>query len=118
VTQTDGATHRIVFACSGTAENLAAIAWLASTFQAEIVTLTLDVGQAGELAGIRQAALAAGAVRAHVIDVREEFARQCIAAALDAREPSSYTAGHVLARPLIAQKLIETTKQEREAAKV
>ena len=74
---------RIVFACSGSAENLAAIPKLATAFGAEIVALTLDVGQARDLEGVRQAALAAGAVRAHVLDAREEFARHCIVTSLD-----------------------------------
>lgn len=114
--QTDGATPRIVFACSGSTGNLAAIPWLAATFHAEVVALTLDVGQVGDLAGIRQAALAAGAVRAHVIDVREEFARHCIAASFEANTPSVYTAGHVVARPLIARKLVEVARIESAGA--
>lgn len=98
---------RIVFACSGSAENLAAIPKLSTAFDAEIVALTLDVGQARDLEGVRQAALAAGAVRAHVLDAREEFARHCIVTSLDKQTPTAYTAGHALARPLIARKLIE-----------
>jgi len=90
---------RLVFACSGSADNLAAIPRLASAFDADVVVLTLDVGQAAELEGVRQAALAAGAVRAHVLDAREEFARQCIAASRAEQAPS--------ARPLVARKLVE-----------
>ena len=39
---------RIVFACSGSPENLAAIPRLARTYDAEIVALTLDLGQTRE----------------------------------------------------------------------
>jgi argininosuccinate synthase len=42
---------------------------------ADVVTLTVDVGQGGDLQQVRDRALAAGAARAHVIDAREEFAR-------------------------------------------
>ena len=107
--------QRIVFACSGSAENLAAIPKLATAFDAEIVALTLDVGQARELEGVRQAALAAGAVRAHVLDTREEFARHCIVS-LDEQTPTAYTTGHALARPLIARKLIEIAHIEGGSA--
>ena len=107
---------RIVFACSGSAENLAAIPKLATAFDAEIVALTLDVGQARDLEGVRQAALAAGAVRAHVLDAREEFARHCIVASLDEQTPTAYTTGHALARPLIARKLIEIAHIEGGSA--
>ena len=100
--------RRIVFACSGSAGNLGAIARLASGLDgldAEVVALTLDVGQSAELEGVRQAALTAGAARAHVLDAREEFARHCIAASRDHQIRAA--AGHVVARPLIASKLIE-----------
>lgn len=107
---------RIVFACSGSAENLAAIPKLSTAFDAEIVALTLDVGQARDLEGVRQAALAAGAVRAHVLDAREEFARHCIATSLDDQTPTAYTTGHALARPLIARKLIEIAHIEGGSA--
>ena len=107
---------RIVFACSGSAENLAAIPKLSTAFDAEIVALTLDVGQARDLEGVRQAALAAGAVRAHVLDAREEFARHCIVASLDEQTPTAYTTGHALARPLIARKLIEIAHIEGGSA--
>ena len=51
---------------------------------AEVVTLTLDLGQEQELEEVRERALARGAVRAHVLDVREEFARDFILPALQA----------------------------------
>ncbi len=97
-------TTRVVFACSGSADNLSAIPRLASAFEAEVVVLTLDVGQAAELESIRQAALAAGAVRAHVLDAREEFARHCLASAHGAQAPS--------ARPLVARMLVEVARIE------
>jgi len=108
-------TQRIVFACSGSAENCAAIPWLAATFDAEIVAMTLDVGQRRELEGVRQAALAAGAARAHVLDVREEFARECILGSLQGGRDQS-PLGHALERPLIARKLIEIARIEAAAA--
>jgi argininosuccinate synthase len=46
------------------------------------VTLTLDFGQRDDMHGIREQALAGGAIRAHVLDVREAFARDCVLPAL------------------------------------
>lgn len=102
------ARTRIVFACSGTAESLAAIPRLGESFDAEVVVLTLDVGQSRELEGIRQAALAAGAVRAHVVDAREEFARHCIACSFEDRMPTT--------RPIVARKLVEIARIEEASA--
>jgi argininosuccinate synthase len=102
--QIDTAKQRIVVACSGSSRSLAAIRRLASAFDADVVTVTLDVGQSRELEGVRQAALAAGAVRAHVIDAREEFARDCIDAMRQEQTPT--------AEPLIARKLAEVADIE------
>lgn len=102
------ARTRIVFACSGTAESLAAIPRLAESCDADVVALTLDVGQPRELEGIRQAALAAGAVRAHVVDARDEFARHCIACSFEDRTPTT--------RPIVARKLVEIARIEGASA--
>lgn len=48
----------------------------------EVVTFTLDVGQGGNLADIRSEALVNGAVRAHVLDVRESLASDVLLPAL------------------------------------
>lgn len=101
----------VVFACSGAAGNLAAIPRLAAEFNADVVALTLDVGQGGELQSVRQAALATGAVRAHVLDARDEFAHDCVAASLG-ETPGAYTPGHSVICALVARKLIEVARIE------
>src|SRR5262245_64610721 len=86
--------------------------------RAEIVTLTLDLGLGREPVEVRDQALSFGAVRAHVIDARESFARECAVPALgtvtfDAPESSSPI---VLARPLVARHLLEVCSLERATA--
>ena len=76
--------ERIVVAYSGGLDTSVAIRWLAEEYGAEIVAVTLDIGQGRELADIRERALALGAIRAHVIDAREEFVRDYIIPALQA----------------------------------
>ena len=107
-------TSRIVFACSGADDNVAAIPRLMADYAADVVAMTLDVGQPGELHAIRQAALAAGAVRAHVVDARDEFARCCVAASLGER--GAYAPGHHVACALIAGKLVEIARMENASA--
>ena len=102
---------RIVIACSGDSDNIAAIPRLAAEFNAEVVTLTLDLGQAGELEAVRQAALAAGAVRAHVVDARDEFARGCITTSLS-DVPSARSPRHKVTCLLIAKNLMEIARIE------
>ena len=60
----------VVLAYSGGARSNAAISWLANKHRAEVVTVTLDLGQSGDMNEIRTHALNAGAARAHVIDAR------------------------------------------------
>ena len=100
-----GDEERIVLAYSGGLDTSVAIPWLAEKFSAEIIAVTLDLGQGRELVEIRERALALGAVRAHVIDVREEFARDYILPALQAGAlyEDRYPLATALGRPLIAK---------------
>ena len=75
---------RIVLAYSGGLDTSVAIPWLKDRYGAEIVSVTMDLGQGKELNDVRERALAIGSVRAHVVDVREEFAREYILPALQA----------------------------------
>jgi argininosuccinate synthase len=77
----------VVLAYSGGRDASFALRTLVSQQQAEIVTLTVDVGQIGGLQEVRERALTAGAARAHVIDAREEFARLYALPALQADVP-------------------------------
>jgi argininosuccinate synthase len=101
----------VVLAYAGGIHASAALPWLADTFGVEVVTVTLDVGQGRELGELRARALSCGAVRAHVIDARDEFARDVLFASLTARagDAPSHTA---LPWPLIAWKVVEVARIE------
>src|SRR5262245_48408997 len=84
---------RIVLAFSGGVETSAAIPWLAERARkdarsgreaTEIVSVILDVGRRSELVEQRELALSLGAVRCHVVDVREELAARYVLPALQA----------------------------------
>jgi len=109
--------QRIVLAYSGGLDTSVAIAWLAEKYHAEVIAVTLDIGQGRELTDVRERALAVGATRAHVLDVREEFAREYILPALQAGAlyEDRYPLSTALARPLIARKLVEVAHMEGAA---
>ena len=94
---------RVVLAYAGTADDTCAIAWLAARHGAEVITVTLDLGQDRDPGGVRERALSAGARRAHVIDARDEFARDCILPAV--RRRAFDASNGAIAHPLIARKL-------------
>jgi argininosuccinate synthase len=106
--------ERIVLAYSGGLDTSVAVKWLADKYDAEIVAVTMDLGLGKELDDIRERALAVGAIRAHVVDVREEFARDYIIPSLQAGAlyEGKYPLATALGRPLIAKKLVEVAHLE------
>ncbi|HKY20548.1 MAG TPA: argininosuccinate synthase [Vicinamibacterales bacterium] len=105
---------RIVLAYSGGLDTSVAIPWLKERHNAEVIAVTLDLGQGGELNQIRECAMATGAIRCHVLDVREEFARAYVLPALQAGAmyEDRYPLATALGRPLIAKKLVEIAHME------
>jgi argininosuccinate synthase len=109
---------RIVLAYSGGPETSTAIPWLAETYEADIITVTIDLGQGRDLEEVRDRALANGALRAHVLDARYEFARDCIVRALKAGVlcQESVPIASALGRPLVAQTLVTIAGIEQAGA--
>ena len=109
---------RIILAYSGGLDTSVAIPWLKEKYSAQVIAVTLDLGQGRELNQIRERAMSTGAIRCHVLDVREEFARDYILPALqaDALYEERYPLGTALSRPLIAKKLVEIAHMENAEA--
>jgi argininosuccinate synthase len=109
---------RIVLGYQGEGDSARSIRQLSEVNGAEIVTLTLDVGQGRDLEEIRDRALAAGAVRAHVLDVRDEFARDFVLPVLRAgvSQTGSDPLAVALGLPLAARALIEVAAIEGAAS--
>jgi argininosuccinate synthase len=106
---------RIVLAYSGDPEATAAIPSLAAVHHAEIVTLTLDLGSGRDLEETRDRALSSGAVRAHVIDAREEFVRDFVLPSLQvgAGAAGDDPTGAALIRAIVERKLAEAAAIEQ-----
>ena len=105
--------QRVVQAFSGGSAGADAVRFLSA--DRDVVTLTLDVGQGHELTGVRERALASGAARAHVLDVREELARVYFWPAVQAGRLPLARPGELLA-PLFAVKLVELARIEDASA--
>ena len=106
--------NRLVLAYSGGLKASAAIPSLIETHRAEVVAVAIDLGQGDDLAEIRHRALSAGAVRCHVIDARDEFARDFVLPSLkaDALLDGRYPMATALGRPLIAKTLVTIARIE------
>jgi argininosuccinate synthase len=105
---------KIVLAYSGGLDTSVAIHWLRTTYQAEIVAYCADVGQGEDLEAVRRKALATGAARVHIADLREVFVRDFVFPALraDAAYQGEYLMGTALARPVIAQGQMAVVREE------
>jgi argininosuccinate synthase len=104
--------NTIVLAYSGGFASSTAVHWLAETCRADVVTVTLDVGQGDDLAVLRARALACGARRAHAIDARDELVREFL---LRRSDPLAEGEGLPIAEltpPLIARRLVEVASIE------
>ena len=68
-------TQKIVLAYSGGLDTSVAIKWLSDRYNAEIVTLTVDVGGEIDLEEVRRRAMGTGAIQAEVLNAREDFVK-------------------------------------------
>ena len=93
----------------------AAIAALAHRCAADVVTMTVDIGQSRDARAVRDIALAAGAVRAHLIDAVDDFLRRCVLPVVQAATPGvpRRIATATLAYPIIAAHLVDVAHAER-----
>jgi len=106
---------KVVLAYSGGLDTSCIVPWLKENYGCEVITFTADLGQgAGELAGLEQKALASGASKAYIVDLREEFLmeyafRTMRAGAIYER---LYLLGTSFARPVTAKHLVKIAEQE------
>ena len=110
--------EKIVLAYSGGLDTSVAVRWIKERYGYDVVTLTADLGNVDDLESIRQRALAAGAVSAHVADVRDEFLKEFAFPALrvNALYQGVYPLATALGRPLIARLMVETARAEGATA--
>lgn len=90
------------------------IRWLKEKFMADIITVTVDVGQKEDLKEIGKRAKEIGAIKHYLIDAKEEFVRNYVFPSIKANAlyESKYPLSTALSRPLIASKLVEVAEKE------
>jgi argininosuccinate synthase len=106
--------NKVVLAYSGGLDTSVAVAWLKEQYGAEVITLTVDLGGGSLKEGVERRAMSAGASRAYVVDARERFVTGFVWPHLqaDALYQGAYPLATALARPLIAQLLVEVANRE------
>jgi argininosuccinate synthase len=101
---------RVLLLYSGGLDTSVMLKWIQDEYDAEVVCLTVNLGQPGEDYGVIEGkALKLGALECHVLDAREQFARDYVAPAIKAN--ALYGGGYplftALGRPLIAKLAVD-----------
>ena len=105
---------KIVLAYSGGLDTSVIMGWLKETYGCEVIAFCADVGQGEDLEAVKKKALATGASKCHVVDLREEFVRDFVFPMLraDAAYEQDYLMGTSIARPVIAKAQMDVVKKE------
>ncbi len=113
--QSGAKVNKVVLAYSGGLDTSVIVPWLKNTYgDCEVICFTADLGQEEELDGLEDKALASGASKIYIRDLREEFLQDYVfptmqAGAIYERE---YLLGTSFARPLIAKHMVEIAEAE------
>src|SRR5947208_3162703 len=106
--------HRVLLLYSGGLDTSVMLKWIQDEYEAEVVALTVNLGQPGEdYEVVRGKALRLGALDCHVVDAREEFAREYILPGIQANADygDGYPLFTALGRPLIAKLAVEYARR-------
>ena len=104
---------KVVLAYSGGLDTSIILKWLQTTYGAEVVTFTADLGQGEELEPARKKAEMLGIREIHIEDLQEEFVRDFVfpMMRMNALYEGTYLLGTSIARPLIAKRLVEIARE-------
>lgn len=105
---------KVVLAYSGGLDTSIIIPWLKENYGGcEVIAVSGDVGQGGELEGLEEKALKTGASKLYIEDLNKTFVTDYIWPTLKAgAKYETYLLGTSFARPAIAKRLVEIAKAE------
>ena len=109
---------KIVLAYSGGLDTSVLLSWIKEKYDAEMIAFCANIGQEDELTGLEAKAKKTGASKIYIDDLQEEFARDFIFPMIRAGAiyEGQYFLGTSIARPLIAQRMVEIAKKEKADA--
>ena len=100
---------KVVLAYSGGLDTSVIVPWLKNNYGCEVICVCANLGQEEELDGLEEKAIASGASKCYIEDLREEFITDYIFPAVRAGVvyERKYLLGTSIARPLIAKRQVE-----------
>ncbi|HXG74680.1 MAG TPA: argininosuccinate synthase [Candidatus Nitrosotenuis sp.] len=107
--------QKAVLAFSGGLDTSVVVKYLQEDHDMDVITVTVDVGEGSDQRKIAAKAKRLGVLRHYAIDAKEEFVKKFIHPAIKANAlyQKKYCLATSLARPLIAQKVLEVAKKEK-----
>jgi len=107
--------NKIVLAYSGGLDTSIILKWLKNEYGCKVVAFSADLGQGEELDPVREKALATGADKVYIDDLKEEFVRDFVFPMFRANAiyEGHYLLGTSIARPLIAKRQMEIAAKEK-----
>ncbi|MDP3830126.1 MAG: argininosuccinate synthase [Ignavibacteriaceae bacterium] len=108
------AKRKIAVAYSGGLDTSVMVKWLSAKYDADIITVTGVLGETAELDGLEEKALRTGAIKAHIVDLKEEFISNFAFQSLKAGAlyEGVYPMATAIGRPLLAKLLIDIALNE------
>jgi argininosuccinate synthase len=105
---------KIAVAYSGGLDTSVMVKWLMEKMDAEVITVTGDLGQKKELQGLQAKAFATGATKVYIKDLKEEFVKDYVFPSLKAGAlyEKTYPMATSLGRPLLAKLLVDVARKE------
>jgi argininosuccinate synthase len=112
------AVKKIVLAYSGGLDTSVILKWLQEEYASEVIAFCADIGQGGEIAEVREKAIATGASKVYIENLSEEFVRDFVFPIIKANAiyEGGYLLGTAIARPLIAKAQMEVARKEQADA--
>lgn len=106
--------RKVVLAYSGGLDTSIIIPWLKENYDCKVIAFAADVGQQEELDGLEEKAIATGASKCYIEDLRKPFVEEYIWPTLKAGAiyENQYLLGTSFARPLIAKRQVEIAEAE------
>ena len=106
--------RKVVLAYSGGLDTSVILRWIKDEYDCEVIAYCADVGQGDETDGLEEKALATGASKLYIEDLREEFAREFVFPMMRANAiyEGYYLLGTSIARPVIARMQVEIARRE------
>lgn len=105
---------RVALAYSGGLDTTVSIKWLQEKYGAEVITVTVDVGQPEDFEEVERRAYEAGAIKHYLIDGKSRFAEEFVKPAIKANAlyEGEYPVSTSLSRYLIAEEVAKVAKKE------